>query len=331
MLADPETILNLPIDSIYVDYEWNRRSKAEVLADVTDGIQDTTRRGEHQGEGTGFQGLLESLRDDGQDIPVVVRAVENGRTMRGVPTECTYELVAGFRRMTALRTLNGQAYLAWAKEHGRTQVVPNTPNGTVRAVVRKLSPLEARKLNIRENTFRHGLTAPDTVGIIQELAATGLTVVQIGRHLGVSHNYVSKLFPISKLPAPVVAHWRGLGSLPGLDSNRLYPRLTVNQMLAIAGQQGSEAEIVQNYIIALSPQVSAGKIRKQHDQTATRVYEVATLLGQLVKRGVLLPGNLEWSRVIGPKSAGYLIDSGHSNISQLWELASDSFEKAKND
>lgn len=217
----------VPLSDIYVDYQWNGRSYHDVVSGESDAVQDTTAKGEHQALGAGFVGLCHTMETRGQDTPVIIRAVLHNSTLRGIHTLLPFELVAGFRRVTAAQKIK----------------IANVPQGQILAWERVLSPLEATILNGRENTDRQNLSSPDMMFLCAKLERLGLTQAQISRELGIVQTYVSKLLAISRLPDAILEHWRGGTSLPGLrpivhrrvrvdDMSSLIKRAAEQRMLA---------------------------------------------------------------------------------------------------
>jgi ParB-like chromosome segregation protein Spo0J len=326
-----EVIRHIPLTDILVDYDWNGRSKKNVLSDASDGVQDTTIRAEHQTLGTGLKGMRLTLRNRGQDTPVIVRRVEGGKSLGGKKTDRPYELVAGFRRYTAIEQLNASDEdKAFIKTMNQARLVPNTADGTVMAVVRVLSKLEARILNGRENTDRQNFTTQDMLHTVTELSKEKLTQADIALELAISQSYVSKLCKIAELPKAVLDHWKGESKLPGLPTN-VSVQLTSKEMIELRDmtKELTEGQTVKRYIELLSPPVAGeGGDPEAADPIAAKVERAAKLAAGLVKAGVLDNGSLQWAAVIGPKKDGFLIDSGKADAAQrakYWDLAETAF------
>jgi ParB-like chromosome segregation protein Spo0J len=212
-----EEIKNIPLDAILVDYDWNSRSLANVMSEHSETAEDK--------EGTGIKGLKDDLSNDGQDSPVMIRPTKETAFYK--KTDKPYALVSGFRRYTAIKALNDDADLVKrrreehnvdpsVKHHGT--VVPNCPNGHIRAVVRTMTEADARKLNLRENTLRDNLSTPDIMRGVVELSKLGLTQVEIGLQLGKAQAYCGKLLRISTVDPKVLEHWRLGGEFQGIKS-----------------------------------------------------------------------------------------------------------------
>jgi ParB-like chromosome segregation protein Spo0J len=328
-----EVIKHIPISDIFADFDWNSRSQADVRNEQSDAVQDTTS-GRRDVEGTGLKGLALTIRAAGQDTPVILKNTANGKSISGKKTDKPYELICGFRRFVAIGLLNEAEHLEQAKKLGQN-TVPNTANGTIRAVVRKLTNTEAKLLNGRENTARSNLRAQDTMMLVRDLAKDGMNQTQIADGLGISQPYVNKLLAISALPGPILDHWREGKTLPGLAATTPPKQLTVAELVDLAGVAKTQpsGEVIGRYVRMLAPQADPANpgASPADDPAVKRVTEVGRMLGALVKAGVLEPGSLDWARVIGPKKKSYLIDSGtadHVKIMALVDVMGDAFEKA---
>lgn len=333
-----EVILHVPLTDIFADYDWNSRSKKNVLAQETDGAQDTTLRGEHRTDGLGIDGLKLNIRDNGQDTPCILRKVEGGKSLGGKKTDKPYELIAGFRRYTAIEMLlASKEDQEFCKANNQPNMVPNTANGTILAVVRTLTPLQARILNVRENTYRQNLDTPDLLGSVAELVKAKMSQTSIGQELGITQGYVSKLVTIAALPKAIIAHWKGEGTIPGLPE-AIQTRLRTSDLVDLYaathpkdGAPESDSDIVKRYCDMLNPPPAPpGSTPAAKDPVMVRIQNAATLAAGLVTSGVLSNGDLNWSLVLGPKADGYLIDTGKIDAAGRLKYT-DAFQKAFED
>lgn len=313
----------VPLVDIFVDYEWNVRGLRNVMSQESDAVQDTTLQGEHQALGMGLGGLEKTLELRGQDTACVVRPIAAQRTLGGHRSILPVELVCGFRRVTAARNL-----------YEREVAIPGLPPGTIMCLVRELSPVDAIVLNGRENTDRQNLDTPDTLRLISKLLALGLSQTQVAAELGMTYGYVSKLSKICRLPREVLDHWRGDGPLPGLPP--ITRRLRTPDMLEIerlsATQKLQPNQIVEMYVQRVLPK-SAPRESAPQDLVARRVQQVATLLGGMVRMGIVQEGNLDWARVIGPHAEGFLVDTGKivvSDRARYWAMADRYYKESLN-
>ena len=312
-----EQVWFVPLTDIFVDYDWNGRSHANVFADVSDGVAD---EGQQQGEG--FAGLKASLHEDGQRDAVIVRPVDSGVSLGGKPTSCKFELVCGFRRVSAILSLMTEK-----------KAVRDNPDGQVRAIIRQLSPDDAEVANGVENIQRHGMTAPDLVLYVRRLLKKHSNN-KISTLLGVNRTSITRFARVAQLPESVLAHWARGAPLHGVSPNVVTPQLSLSRMEELqkltAGK--TEYDVTSQYVDWLSVPAPAEGPRSPAQQSAlTRVKRHAQLLGQLCGLGVLSPGTLKWHLVIGPKSEGFLIDSGASTAAvraRIWEEAEREFQQA---
>jgi len=347
-----EVIRHVPITDVFVDYDWNVRSKAQVFSEVSDGVQDTEATGSHLSlsQGTGFHGLCLDIHMTGQDDPVILRRVENGKSLGGKKTACPLELVCGFRRISAVASLNDPAFRVKMTEGKEAKevmarrtgdgkpVVPNTADGTVKAVIRVLNPAEALILNAKENTLRANLTTPDMVNYLsKQLKGGRMTQSALAAALGVGQPYVSRLARITNLPSLITEHWRGDDvTVPGLPK-AITKRLTSREMTDLADVSKDDTnpgETIARYVAILHPQGAAdGGETTPADPVAKRITELFETCGRLCKLGILEPASMipaTLASVIGPKKDGFLIDCGKADAAKrttYWELAVDSFYK----
>lgn len=321
-----------PLTDIYADYGWNSRSQHDVIASQSDGVFNSD---EGLKEGEGFSGLCKSLEQNGQDNPVTVVEVKEKKSFRGHNSPFVgtvfpfkYELVCGFRRYTALGFL-----------YEKKKAVPGLKDGHIWTMVRELNPVEARLLNLRENTDRSSLLPSDLTWGILQLKAQGLTVNQIAEQLNINTNYVSRLWKIASLPLPVLEHWRGLkAKLSGIPlaangepiPTRILPTV---QLFKIADIVADPNEKTQMYVDLVLGKKSRNTVVMAIDLTEERVKDAARFAAELVLSGVLAPGDLQWSKVVGPRQFGFLIPTGSlgnnpgPRLQRLWQLAQETYEQ----
>lgn len=319
-----ETILNIPLTDIFVDYDWNVRSKGDV-SDVTDAVRDTTEKN-GAAQGVSMPDFAKNFADVGQDTAGFVREVQNGKSLGGKSTKCKYELVCGFRRITAVQLCN-EGDMAKAAEKAGKPCVPTQPNGTFRAIVRELTPQAARLLNVRENTQRNNLKTPDIMLQVRGLAKEGLSQVAIAEGLGITQGFVSKLLKIGTLPQAVLNHWRTGAALPSLPNDKLYPRVPTPDLIVLADLQEKdklpESEVVARYVEMVNPtpaEGSSGGGQSKQEKDEGRVTEFAKMVAILVKTGFLAPGDLQWTKIIGPKKANFMVDAGSTDYAKVMAM-----------
>ena len=335
-----EIIHSLPLSDIFIDYDWNVRSREQVVSNepLATGAVDTLAH--NANVGVGIDGLKISIQNDGQETPVIVRAIEGGKSLGGKKTDKKYELVAGFRRATAIEALQSAESKELAKKDNRPTVVKDLPDGHIRAVIRTLSPKDARFVNVRENTLRNNLTTPDLAKFVRELSVKdGMGQVQIGEKLGIDQGYISRLIRVAGLPAPIFDHWATGKLLAGLSPNKQYGTLTVKQMVEIADlikvTGNTEATLIQRYLQILEPPTSATADDGNggsDDPKFKKICDFAFKLGILARESFIVVADqkFDWAKLIGPKKNGFMLDCGNLKIeerSAIWDMAEDAYEK----
>lgn len=243
-----EKIHTLPLAQVKADFEWNARHGI-ISADSGDE------------EKNNFSDLMASIESEGQDTAVIVR-----------PTGKTFALVAGFRRYAAITEL--------AKKRG-------DKNATIKAVVRDLSDLEARSLNIRENAARDDLRGPDLAWSIHELESLyktkGLKAssVVIAASIGKNQGYVNKLMRIMNETDPKVTKlWRDAPfqvAIADMEKIATYER---DRQLA------AFEEITKNRS-GSGGQGAGGGRGKWLEAAESKAKSVGALLGSLAKAGAI--------------------------------------------
>lgn len=326
-----EQAIPVPLDKIYVDYNWNCRNERRIQE-----MADT--------ESSGFEGFGANIRASGQISAVILRNTE-GKTLSGAKTDKPYELVVGFRRTRAITLLNSKGEIERAKTEGKANVVPNLPNGTILAIVRNMTPAQARVLNGQENTARANLKAPDLVYLTSTLAKDGMTQQVIADSLGITQGWVSKLLQVAALPPAVLANWRSGTPIPAVttkdgtfqitkEQTQTQKELTEPDMRALAALKSGPEEVTARYIRSVLPEIrqgdGPGTAQAEKDKVKEEVIAIATLMGCMVRSGVLDNGSLDWTRVIGPRKKGYPIDCGkddsQARLCELGDAASEAFE-----
>lgn len=206
-----ERLESIPLSSICIDPEWNTRHKAWMqVSDKPEDKEGVTAESE------GFLGFMNSIANDGQDTPVIVRPRGlNAPWEKIAPKKFDYMLVVGFRRCEAIRRI--------ADKGGSMHV--DAKNPTVKAIVRSLTEGEAQACNMRENVDRENLTTADIAfGVWRLYNDSRMTQQQIAAELGLTQGHVSKMLAIMKTCDPKVAKfWReaGAGSVTVKEMSKL--------------------------------------------------------------------------------------------------------------
>ncbi|WP_431858135.1 ParB/RepB/Spo0J family partition protein [Azospirillum sp.] len=125
-------------------------------------------------DGEGLDSLARSIAEHGLLQPVVVRPLGGGR----------YELLAGARRLRAMRDLGEMA---------------------IPALVRQSEPAEV--LSLIENTQREGLDALELAEALQRLAAKGWDRLALGRLVNRSLTWVGDVLSLNGLPDAIKADY----------------------------------------------------------------------------------------------------------------------------
>lgn len=326
--AVTHTAAPVELAKIYADYSWNSRAERNVQD-----MADT--------ESAGFDGFEANIRVAGQITAIILRNT-GGKTLNGQKTDKPYEVVCGFRRFRAISDLN--------TKKATKPCVPGLPDGCILAEIRECKDAtEARILNGQENTARKNLKAPDLVFLVGGLAKADMTQVSISEALGITQGWVSKLLKISTLPPAVLAHWRDEKPIPAVQTKdgtykleagpngkaTTAKELTEPEMRALAELKSTPEELTARYIRMVKPASSQGDSddgpSPTEDKIKSGVQEIASLMGCMVRAGVLDNGSLDWNRVIGPKKKGYPIDCGKDDsqerLLELGDAAQEAFEK----
>ena len=113
--------------------------------------------------------LIDSIKNDGQQIPVIVRG-----------TKPPYQLICGFRRTRSIREIGGQ---------------------TVKAIILpEIDDDKAHRLSVLENEERKSLTDLDRANACKRLQDEGHTQKQIAEILNTTQDQVSRYLLLLNLP-----------------------------------------------------------------------------------------------------------------------------------
>lgn len=243
-----EVVHVIPLSSIDVPSDWNVRS----------GNFTESTGSEEENE---FKDLVSSIGQEGVRIPVLVRPLENGR----------FSLVAGFRRLAAVRAI------ATAQRNG---------NPSIPAIVRELTPSQARLENALENLARDNLRTADKAFALADSKACLIedggytTDGNVFARAGVSQSFGAKLLQIQeKLKPELFDLWR-----------KTPAKLNVLKVLDVAKKPRPEQDEAFRALLAGAGKASnpSGRGGKPpQEKYENRVKNAAELLGRLYRTGLL--------------------------------------------
>lgn len=205
-----------------------------------------------------------SIADKGQDTAVIIRT-NTKANKKSKP----YELVSGFGRMAAVMRI--------AEASGN-----KAP--TIKAILREMSDREARSLNVRENTAREHLKAPDLAYgiklIVDEAGKTGEKVTSTGlsKELGISQTYAHILYTIVEGVSPrIFKAWR----------ESPY-EIAYRKMLEIAKLEKGEQQAAFDALLRDTNEEGSDKVRGTwQDRAKESGARVGTMLGRLARAGFI--------------------------------------------
>lgn len=172
-MADKSSAMSIPMENITVDYDFNIRSRHG-------------KKGEEHYRG--IEALAADIKKDGLLNPVTVRPIGDGK----------FSLVAGFRRMEAMKILDSKF---------------------IDATIRDLDPARAAILNAKENTSRDNISVFDFAKRCVELRDKhGMTQAKIAAEFaagtdyegeGMSRSYIGNLMrAVDKLHPDILNAWK---------------------------------------------------------------------------------------------------------------------------
>lgn len=294
VLAPEDDVKHVPLSDIHVDWAWNSRSYAYVIAEHSEMGDE---------EGSGITGLVKGVFYDGQDTPIDLRPATKEDKAGNRP----YVLVSGFRRYEAIRRLNTPKVATKEGELGeisaeflkvienrraeKKQLVPNTGDGTIRAVVRNIDERQAELLNLRENTNRDDLTTPDLCMAVRRIVQKqGLTPTQLADRLGKSQGHMTTLIQVGRCHNDILDHWRNGGDFVSEGvSITSKKRVNVRDLVDISKIE-KEKQLAE-YARLLKSKLPASEAAEDKNSwmvaAKNKAEKLGTLLGQLAKAGFL--------------------------------------------
>lgn len=252
-----DKIVSIPLSQLFSDPKWNARFSL-----------DSGSGGAHEDQEQSLESLAQSIAQSGQDTPIIVRP-----NPFASKDKYPFHVVCGHRRVAAI---------AMNAEKSKTKLT----DATVRAEIREMSEIEARELNLRENSARDNITPPDYVFGIRKLRSENEKMTQeaIAAILGKTQSYVSKLYKIGSKVKPAVA-----------DEWRKNPNAaTIPQMLVIAELPTAEQEAAWSkfYTAANAAATSdgdgeGGGVAAPIDRYKERGAKLAAKIGELAFTGIV--------------------------------------------
>jgi ParB/RepB/Spo0J family partition protein len=253
--ASDDKIVHIPLRDLIVDMEWNVRY-GDWTADS--GTGDSDDSGGHE-----FKELKASIGTKGQDTPIVVR-----------PKGKKYQVVVGFRRFAAISQLADEA---------------KDKNATIKAVVKNLNDAEAFAENMRENTARENLNAPDSAfGILrihdsQKAAGGTPTSVSLATETGLNQSYVAMLLRIMLGLKPAIAQaWR-----------KAKVKVSLKELEKIAKLEKTEQDKAFQEAIKNKEAIAKGP-NAWVDGAVKRAEDIGTLIGSLERDELIDAGALSF-------------------------------------
>lgn len=258
-----DRIVEIPLVRIIADDTWNSRSGRW---DINDGDEES-----HQ-----FEGLVDSIRERGQEEPCDVRLH---------PTELErYQLLAGFRRYRAVQ---------------RIAELSNNTNPVLRCIVRDADDVQARARNLTENATRQNISTPDLAwGLYQLHCAanvTGkpITISKIAAMIGMSDSHVSHLLTIMSKCKPAIAKkWRTMPKSLSVQS------MYAVALLPKADQDAAFAALLLPQETKKDPTTESRKQGSWVDHAKAKAFTIGTVIGQLEAHGLIDTSLLEFAKHI---------------------------------
>lgn len=249
--VDESRILSLPLAEVYVPHDWNVRSG--IGASSSGGADD---------ENTD-EGLYNSIKARGQDEPILVRTSEGVKGADGKQVRQPYTIVQGYRRLWAIGRI--------AEEAGTVKTA------TVKARAKRMSEVDARLANLRENTARDNLSPSDLCfGIQQALALEpAKTANAMADELGLTIQYISRFYEIiDKVKPALLKRWREMTG----------KKLTVSEMYALSKLDKKEQdEAFGKYCAKKQPLSESDTTKKWIENEKAKNAKLGTLLAKLAK------------------------------------------------
>lgn len=285
----------IPLDDIDVDYEWNSRSPANTVVDASPETDD---------ESSGLGGLIANVLRNGQKDPVDVRPTAQPFYRQ---TTRPWSLVAGFRRVTAITSINRDEKLIAERDERLKEIrkkqpeavlwlVSNLPDGYVLCKIHgPMSEREAFLWNARENSNREQLTPPDTTMMVKKgVEVHGLTVYDLAVQLGKTPGSVSDYVRVAGLPSAVLTHWQKGGEFEGLGSVKRASLLEMKELSKLPAERH-----VEGYKRLLTLGNARAKSTAWFERAKARARHMGAMIAKLQRDGFLVLQSDRWERHMG--------------------------------
>lgn len=258
-----DVIVEIPLEQVLADDAWNSRSGKWEVNDGDD-------------EGQQFEGLVESIREKGQEEPCDVR-------IHPTKPDC-YQLIAGFRRRRALQVI---------------AEADKNLNPVMRCIVRNLDDVQARARNLSENATRQNISTPDLAwGVYQlhcaaQTAGKPLSAAKIAAIIGKSTGHVAHLLAIMiKCKPTITKRWR--------EMSRSLSVLAMYSVSALPkpDQDAAFAALLLPIQSKEQPDTESRKQGSWVDGAKAKAYSIGVIIGQLEAHGCIDTSGLEFARDI---------------------------------
>lgn len=289
-----EMVVTIPIADIDTSFE-NQRTGDWSKGDSKESA-----------DGNSFKELKVSIRETGQQEPVLVRPFKGKGVKR-------FQLVAGFRRLLAIKENAADA--------------GNAKSATIKAIVREMTDLQAFEAHVLENTARDNLTGPDlafaayNLGEKYRAAGTTLSGAAIAARIGKNQSYISSLLRIVGGAPKVAKMWREAPI-----------QLSINEMTKIAKlKDPAEQEKTYNDLLKKAEDTSgSGPGGKDWVASASeRAQKAARLIGSLEREGMIGKVDITWSEALPLLGVKLKSDTTADQKKAVGKAAREAYAEAK--
>lgn len=299
-----DTVYDMPLSDIFVDWPWNTRGGRP------EPVEDPNGNTTHEG----FYSIIRGFALDGQRDACLVRPTEKGaKDSQGKLITKPFRLVYGFLRFEARQSLasgqtcDGRPTAEILKGYMPAEVVGKlmTDRPTLKVIIRKLTDDEALAANISENTQRNELGPFEKLNALDRYRQSrpDATDEQLAIIMAGNQSYISQMkrildgFRGIKVEKP-----RGDGStvkVSVLDDIRdSLTRPTMKELDAIASDTSLDKDAKGKAYLAKVTTESKGAARGKGgwiENAVTVAKEIGGYFGRLEKAGLLECNSDMWS------------------------------------